>query len=96
MDIKIDEGSHRAAPTFFQIIIHTVSAAFMGVIFLQVLFFALTPLAIDGSIVLYLTHPLFITYVVCCALMGWFFGEHFIGFLSDKSSDWWDLWGHFR
>lgn len=96
MNIKIDERAHRRTPTILQRITHTVGAMFSGIIFLQVMLFALFPFSIAPiSIVLYIEHPLFIAFVLGCGLAGWIFGREFIDYLLGKSSSWWDLWRQF-
>lgn len=93
-DIIIDESKHRTAPTFFQHLRNTLAAAGMGIVFAQVMLFAFW----QGSIVYYFLFytKLSISYLIACAISGWFLGDKFIQTLRKESGNWWDLWGYWR
>lgn len=90
MDIKIDESSHKATPTIFQKIKYTLCAIGLGVILLQVMLFAISPLLLV-SIVVIMDSPYFYGYVIICAILGWLVGEKFNSVLSDNISKWLDI-----
>lgn len=92
LNIVVDESNMVEDPTFLQRFRNSIYAIFMGAIFAQVMFFAFGM----GSLVIWYDNLIFISYLVVCSIMGWVAGERFIDYLSKKSDDWWDIWGHFR
>lgn len=91
-DIFIDESKHVTDPGSLQRLRNSLYAIAMGIIFAQVMLFAFKM----GSIILWYDNVIFISFLIICAILGWVVGEKFIQTLSNKSDDWWDIWGHFR
>src|SRR5690554_359536 len=87
--IIIDESTHRAVPTIFQRIWHSILATFFGAILSQVMLFAFK----GGSLVLLINNYMFIAYLIGCAIFGAVYGDRFISTIRKHISEWWDLWG---
>lgn len=93
--MEIDETQMKEwkEPSVWQKLRNSVVALLFGIFLLKVTPLSFVIIYLPNSTVIYMVLGLYST---ICLLLGWFYGDNFIGYLHAKIENWWSPRDMFR